>query len=156
MCAKFQVSTRIFCQAKPFERVSRFVTLDYSSKIHLCFEEFQILFLNQHVPNLVSLPADDWCQQWRSCFAPENYFVEHIVVMKTTCVKNCGSNAAIIAFFTAPNQTFPKSFKMWSSRRVKFLLDVLLETSHCPTDSMHLYNLSFLQPHQQSLFQYRS
>ena len=37
--------------------------IGFSSNFHLSFLEFKFLFLNQHVPNQLSLPADDWRQQ---------------------------------------------------------------------------------------------
>ena len=39
-----------------------FVPLDFASKFHLSYKMFKFLFLNQHVLNRVSLPAEDWRQ----------------------------------------------------------------------------------------------
>ena len=64
MCVKFHVSRVSSRREKPFGGVSIFVTLDISSIFLLSFQEFKFLFLNQHVPSQLSLPADDWRQQF--------------------------------------------------------------------------------------------
>ena len=64
MCAKFHVS-RVNSRRENSDwggGFADFFPLDFSSKFLLSFYEFKFLFLNQHVPNQISLPADDWRQ----------------------------------------------------------------------------------------------
>ena len=48
--------------------------IGFSSNFHLSFLEFKFLFLNQHVPNQLSLPADDWRQQQCRRLRKERYY----------------------------------------------------------------------------------
>ena len=47
------------CQETPFGGVARKLMIVFSSVFHF---EFKFLSLNQHVPNRLSLPPDDWRQ----------------------------------------------------------------------------------------------
>ena len=46
------------------------MTIDFSSSFHISYKVFKFLFLNQHVLNRDSLPADDWRQQPHSVVFP--------------------------------------------------------------------------------------
>ena len=47
------------------------------------------MFLNQHVPNRVSLPADDWRRHCRPCFSPEKHFHRTLVPVSLLVVCDC-------------------------------------------------------------------
>ena len=80
MCAKFHVSTVKSCRENPdWGGFADFVMIDFSSNFHLSFSRVQVLFLNQHVLNRVSLPADDWRQQSKTQFGRNLQIVNVLV-----------------------------------------------------------------------------
>ena len=76
MCAKIQVSMVNRCRENPDWGGFDFVTLEISSIFLLSFLEFNFLFLNQHVPNQLSLPADNWRQH--TAFVRNSYKIPHL------------------------------------------------------------------------------
>ena len=75
MCAKFQVSMVNSCRENPdWGGGFRFSKMRFSFKFSSKFRRVKFLFLNQHVPNRLPLPSDDWRQHCRPCFSPEKHF----------------------------------------------------------------------------------
>ena len=77
MCAKFQVSMVNSCRENPDWGGFRFSKVRFSFKFSSKFRRVKFLFLNQHVPNRLSLLSDDW-RQHQDCRKFLDQLVEKI------------------------------------------------------------------------------